>query len=84
MRHVVASRIMARTTIDIDPAVLREFKRRQAATGKTLGSLVSEMLAGALQSDEPQARREFAWTSRTMRALIDLEDAEAVRRTLGE
>ena len=40
-----------RTTIDIADPVLRELKRRQAQEGKSLGELVSELLAQALKSD---------------------------------
>jgi hypothetical protein len=78
---------MARTTIDIDAAVLRELKKRQRREGKTLGQLVSELLAGALDRDrEPAApeREPFEWFSKPMDALVDLEDKEAVRRALGE
>lgn len=80
MRHGVTSRIMARTTVDIDASVLRELKRRQKELGKSLGALISELLAGALQSPEPATPVELAWTSKSMGALIDLEDKEAVRR----
>jgi hypothetical protein len=73
---------MARTTIDIDAAVLRELKRRQAREGKTLGRLVSEMLASALREPEPKAPAGFTWTTRKMGALVDLEDKEALRRAL--
>ena len=79
MRAVLASRIM-RTTIDIDAAVMRELKRRQKTEGKPLGRLVSELLAGALNRPEPPASGGFSWTARSMEALVDLEDKEAVRR----
>lgn len=78
---------MARTTIDIDAAVLRELKKRQKREGKTLGQLVSELLAGALDRDRETAapeREPFEWFSKPMEALVDLEDKEAVRRALGE
>lgn len=85
MRDVVASRIMPRTTIDIDPVVLQELKRRQAREGKTLGHLVSEMLASALvDAGDGPAAAPFTWTSRRMGARVDLEDKEAVRRAIGE
>ena len=54
-----------RTTIDIADPVLRELKRRQAQEGKSLGELVSELLAQALKSDrvaEP-VMSSFEWTS---------------------
>ena len=75
---------MARTTIDIDPTVLRELKARQRREGKTLGRLVSELLSTAMQAegDEPRALAPLAWSSRPMRALVDLDDPEAVRRAL--
>jgi hypothetical protein len=79
MQRLVASRIM-RTTIDIDAAVMRELKKRQQREGKPLGRLVSELLAGALNEPEPEPAGEFRWVSRSMGALVDLEDKEAVRR----
>lgn len=71
---------MPRTTIDIDAAVLRELERRKQREGKTLGRLVSELLAAALE--RPDDPRAFEWYSQPMRALVDLEDKEAVRRAL--
>lgn len=73
---------MARTTIDIDAAVLRRLNERKRREGKTLGQLVSELLAGALHDDEPSVPRQLDWTSRPMHARVDLEDKEAVRRAL--
>lgn len=73
---------MPRTTIDIDAAVLRELKQRREREGKTLGALVSELLAKALRDDRRQPKKAFAWTSAPMRARVDLEDKEAVRRAL--
>ena len=75
-----------RTTIDIADSVLRELKRRQAQEGKSLGELVSEVLAQAIKSDcvaEPVVS-SFEWTSKSMTALIDLDDKEAIRRALNE
>ena len=71
---------MARTTIDIDAAVMRELKRRQRTEGKTLGRLVSELLATALEQPPAVPSADFDWTVRDMGALVDLEDKEAVRR----
>lgn len=73
---------MARTTIDIDAAVLRRLKERKRREGKTLGQLVSELLAGALRETDEPAPRELDWTARPMRARVDLEDKEAVRQAL--
>jgi hypothetical protein len=74
---------MTRTTVDIDAAVLRELKRRQRREGKTLGRLVSELLAAALaRTDDMQ--RELGWRTSRMEARVDLEDKEALRRALDE
>lgn len=69
-----------RTTIDIDDPVLRELKRLQKREGKSLGRLVSDLLAAALT----QARSlttgpvPFRWKSRAMEPRIDLADRDAV------
>lgn len=73
---------MARTTVDIDAAVMRELKRRQKREGKTLGRLVSELLATALGQPESAPPHEFVWTAKSMGALVNLEDKEALRRAL--
>jgi hypothetical protein len=83
MRHLVASRIMPRTTLNLDGDVLRALKRRQRREGKPLGALVSEMLAPGLREEAP-VPPPLRWTSRRMRARVDLEDKEAVRRALDE
>ena len=75
---------MARTTIDIDAAVLRELKRRQKREGKTLGQLVSELLSSALDREPEPTPAPFTWNSAPMGARVDLEDKEAVRRALEE
>lgn len=75
---------MTRTTIDIDAAVLRELKKRQEREGKTLGQLVSELLAGALGGGSEPAPVQFTWASMPMKARVDLQDKEAVRRALEE
>lgn len=75
---------MPRTTIDIDPTVLRELKKRQRHEGKTLGRLVSELLTTALGRSEQQSPVPFRWISRSMNARVDLEDKDAMRRALDE
>jgi hypothetical protein len=72
---------MARTTLDLDATVMRELRRRQAMEGKTIGALVSELLAAALA--EPLAPAPvFSWTARPMAARVDLEDKDAVYAAL--
>ncbi len=75
---------MSRTTIDLDPTVLRQLKARQRREGKTLGRLVSELLSTAMAADRDESAlpAPLAWSSRPMRALVDLDDPEALRRAL--
>ena len=82
MRTVTASRIMPRTTLDIDASVLRELKERQKREGKSLGQLASELLAASLREEPHPATAPFAWISQSMRAKVDLEDKEALHRAL--
>jgi hypothetical protein len=70
-----------RTTIDLDPTVLRELKRRARQEGKSLGRVASEVLSTALERDVPPTP-PLAWSSRPMGARVDLDDAEAVRRAM--
>ena len=72
---------MARTTIDLDPTILRELKDRGQREGKTIGQVASELLAGPLSEPTPTPK-PLRWISKPMGALIDLEDKEAVRRAL--
>lgn len=73
---------MPRTTIDIDAGVLRQLKKRQRREGKSLGQLVSELVAASLRGEGEEAPPPFTWTARSMRARLDLEDKEAVHRVL--
>ncbi len=84
MRCLLASRIMPRTTIDIDPSVLAELKRRQRREGKSLGRLISELLAERLDRDSLPPPNPFSWHTRPMSARVDLDDSEAVRRAMTE
>lgn len=74
---------MPRTTLDIDASVLRELKRLQREQGKSLGQLVSELLAASLaRPRRPAEPTEVEWTAQPMGARVDLEDDEAVRAAL--
>jgi len=75
---------MPRTTLGLDPTVLAELKRRGRREGKSLGRLVSELLAEGLHGEALPARDPFAWKSSRMKARLDLDDAEAVRRAMAE
>jgi hypothetical protein len=85
MRLVITSRIM-RTTIDIDDPILRDLKRLQQREGKSLGRLVSDLLAQSLASRriaQPEAQ-QFEWISRSMSARVDLADKHAVLDAMDE
>jgi hypothetical protein len=78
----IASRIM-RTTIDIEDPILREVKAIQKKEGRSMGAVISELLADALARRRPsRSRAPFRWTSRPMKSLIDLADKEAVYAAL--
>jgi hypothetical protein len=70
---------MARTTLDIDPLLLKELKRLQKKDGRSLGKIVSQLLAEALSrrttAPEPPV---LQWISRPMHSLVNLADKEAV------
>lgn len=85
MLQTTASRIMPRTTIDLDPSVLRELRRRSAREGKSMGQVASELLARAVAGPADLPAPDFHWTSAPLGpARLDLEDKEAVRRALDE
>ncbi len=74
------------TTLDIDDLILKDIKRLQAYEGKSLGRLVSDLLAQALATPRvnKQAAREFNWISRPMGARVDLADREALLDAMDE
>lgn len=72
-----------RTTVDIDPVVLEELRRRRTEEGRTLGDLVSDLLSEALAlRTERLSEEPLDWQSASMGARVDLEDEEAVRAAL--
>jgi len=77
---------MPRTTLDLDAPVLRELKRRKRTSGRSIGQIASELLAGALQEPQraPRKHAPVRWRSARMGARVDLEDKEALRRALDE
>lgn len=77
---------MPRTTLDLDASVLRELKRRARERGKSLGDVVSEIVAPALAERHRRSRPpQLRWNVAPMgRPKVDLEDKEAVRRALGD
>jgi hypothetical protein len=71
---------MARTTLDIDAPVLRDLKRLQRSEKKSLGRLVSDLLAQTLAAHRRGKRRApaFAWVARDMKAKVDITDRDAL------
>ena len=70
-----------RTTIDIDDPILKEVKRLQKREGKSLGRLVSDLLAQALATSKSTNKVDaptFAWVAQPMGARIDLADTDAL------
>jgi hypothetical protein len=66
-----------RTTIDLDADILRALKQRQREERKTLGQLVSELLAQALAvTSRPKV--DIRWATSDLRPRVDLDDKEAV------
>lgn len=77
---------MPRTTVNLDASVLGQLKRRQHKERKPLSELVNQLLAQALADTETPspAARPLRWTSKAMRARVDLEDKDALRHALDE
>jgi plasmid stability protein len=76
---------MPRTTVNLDASVLRDLKRRAKDEGKSLGDVISQILAATLtkgsRTPTPSAIR---WHAAPMGPpKVDLEDKEAVRQALG-
>jgi hypothetical protein len=69
-----------RTTVNIDDPVLKDLKKIQKKEGKSLGRLISDLLAQALgERKSPKApAKPPQWISKTMGARVDLADHEAV------
>ena len=80
---LVISSIIMRTTVDIADPILREVKAIQQKEARSLGAIVSELLADALARRRTRRERTaFRWTSRPMKALVDLSDKDAVYAAL--
>jgi hypothetical protein len=72
-----------RTTIDIDSPILKEVKALHEKEGRSMGTIISELLAEALARRRSSgARPSFRWISRDMKALVDISDKEAVYAAL--
>lgn len=76
---------MARTTLDIDAVLLKEIRALQQIERRSMGSIVSELLAEALaRRKAPSPEPRLNWISRPMEARVDLSDKEAVYALLDQ
>jgi hypothetical protein len=74
---------MARTTIDIDDPILNEVRAIQKREGRSMGKIVSQLLAEALNKKKSSPKQhKLKWISRPMRSLVDLSDKHEVYRIL--
>ena len=69
-----------RTTVDIDDPVLKDLKKIQQKEGKSLGRLISDLLAQALgeRKTAKGPTRHARWISKPMGVRIDLTDRDAL------
>ena len=82
MSKVMTSNIM-RTTVDIDDPILKEVRTLHEREGRSMGAIISELLAESLARRRTAgARPSFRWVSRDMKALVDIADKEAVHAAL--
>ena len=76
----LASHIM-RTTVDIDDPILDEVKRLKEKEEKTLGAVVSELLAEGLAARKRKPVKgvvKFEWPVQSLEPLVDYHDKEAL------
>jgi hypothetical protein len=75
-----------RTTVNIDEPILKELREIQRKEGKSLGRLISDLLAKALDEHTPGKRstRSGVWISKAMGARIDLADRDALYTAMDE
>jgi hypothetical protein len=74
-----------RTTIDLDPSVLKELRRRSQGAGKSMGQLASELLARSLREEEGRQPADLGltWIAKNLgQPRVDLEDKEALRAVM--
>ena len=75
---------MPRTTINIEPSVLDDLKRRAQQEGRTLGELVSELLVIALRDERARGAQPFVWIAKPLNAKVDLGDWSLVKQLLDD
>jgi len=76
---------MPRTTVDIDGPLLKEIKTLQKRENRSLGKIISQLLAEALFQRRKAPRvSKLHWVARSMKARIDFSDKEALYTLLDE
>ncbi len=75
-----------RTTVDIDTPILKDLKALQRKEGKSLGRLISDLVAKALHDRRKNTKplSKPRWISRAMGARVDLADKGAVYAIMKE
>ncbi len=74
---------MPRITMDIGAPILREIRALQKKEGRSVGKIVSQLLAEAIARRKlPSKAPSFTWVARPMRALVDIADKEALSAAL--
>lgn len=72
-----------RTILNIDDSILKELVAIREKEGRSMGAIVSELLADALaRRHSSPARPRFNWTLRDMKSLIAISDKEALYTAL--
>ena len=69
-----------RTTVDIESSVLKDLKKIRQKEGKSLGRIISDLLAQALadRKSTKAPTKPPKWISKKMGARVDLADHEAL------
>ena len=69
-----------RTTFDIDAPVMKDLKKIRQKEGKSLGRIISDLLAQALaeRKSTKAPAKPPKWISKRMAARVDLADREAL------
>lgn len=82
MTTYLTSRIMPRTTFDLDATVLADLRRRAATEGKSMGQVASELLVVAMDEERIRELPPLEWARKDLGLKVDLEDKDAVWRIL--
>ena len=73
-----------RTTVDIDTPVLNDLKRLQKREGKSLGRLMSELLAEAISRRKAPSKTPppLQWHTTAGKPVVDFIDKETLYQTV--